>query len=158
MTAYGQIEDAVEAMKEGAYDFLPKPVKKAALMKTVEKAVERRRLIRENRDLRALLNLAQPELVGHSPAFENLMEIIRQAAPSEATVLLRGESGTGKELAARAIHRLSPRAEGPFVAVNCAALPESIIESELFGFVKALSRGADRARELPPGHGARFSR
>lgn len=146
ITAYGQIEDAVEAMKEGAYDFLPKPVKKAALMKTVEKAMERRRLIRENRDLRALLDLTQPELVGHSPAFQNLMEIIRQAAPSEATVLLRGESGTGKELAARAIHRLSSRAAAPFVAVNCAALPESIIESELFGYVKGAFTGAVSGR------------
>ncbi len=146
MTAYGQIEDAVEAMKEGAYDFLPKPVKKAALMKTVEKAMERRRLIRENRDLRAQLNLSLPELVGNSPAFQNFMEVIRQAAPSEATVLLRGESGTGKELAARAIHRFSPRAGGPFVAVNCAALPEGIIESELFGYVKGAFTGAASGR------------
>ena len=149
MTAYGQIEDAVEAMKEGAYDFLPKPVKRAALVKTLDKAMERRRLVQENRQLRARLDSAEQDrqMVGQSPTFRHLLELLRQVAGSEATVLLRGESGTGKELAARAIHRLSVRAAAPFVAVNCAALPESIIESELFGYVKGAFTGAgtDRA-------------
>ncbi len=148
MTAYGQIEDAVEAMKEGAYDFLQKPVKRAALVKTLDRAMERRKLVQENRQLRARLDSAEQDrlLVGQSPAFRHLMELVRQVASSEATVLLRGESGTGKELAARAIHRLSARAAAPFVAVNCAALPESIIESELFGYVKGAFTGAGADR------------
>ncbi len=148
MTAYGQIEDAVEAMKEGAYDFLPKPVKKAALVRTLDKAMERRRLVQENRQLRARLEGAEQEgqLVGQSPAFRHLQDLLRQVASSEATVLLRGESGTGKELAAREIHRRSARAAAPFVAVNCAALPESIIESELFGYVKGAFTGAGADR------------
>ncbi len=144
MTAFGQVEDAVEAMKEGAYDFIQKPVKKSVLSKVLDKARERRKLIRENRQLRAQLADREADriLVGHSPAFRRLLDLIRQVAPSEATVLLRGESGTGKELAAREIHRLSSRSQAPFVAVNCAALPESIIESELFGYIRGAFTGA----------------
>ncbi|HEX4802829.1 MAG TPA: response regulator, partial [Myxococcaceae bacterium] len=135
MTAYGTVETAVASMKEGAYDFITKPLKRHSLVKVVNKALEKQALLAENRDLKArLADLGAPggrTLVGQSPAFRALMDTLRQAAPSSATVLLVGQSGTGKELAARAIHEFSGRAKGPFVAVNCAALPETILEAEL---------------------------
>ena len=125
MTAYGTVEAAVSAMKDGAYDFLTKPLKRHVLVKTVEKALERHALRAENQELKArLADLgAQRSLVGQSPAFRSFLDTLKQAAPSTATVLLLGESGTGKELAARALHELSGRAAGPFVAVNCGGLP-----------------------------------
>ena len=125
MTAYGTVEAAVSAMKDGAYDFLTKPLKRHVLVKTVEKALERHALRAENQELKArLADLgAQRSLVGQSPAFRSFLDTLKQAAPSTATVLLLGESGTGKELAARALHELSGRGGGPFVAVNCARLP-----------------------------------
>ncbi len=151
MTAYGTVETAVASMKEGAYDFITKPLKRHSLMKAVNKALEKQALVAENRDLKArLADLGAPggrTLVGQSPAFRALMDTLRQAAPSSATVLLVGESGTGKELAARAIHELSARAKGPFVAVNCAALPETILEAELFGVEKGAFTGAVARRE-----------
>jgi two-component system response regulator HydG len=151
MTAYGTVETAVASMKEGAYDFVTKPLKRHSLVKAVHKALEKQALVAENRDLKArLADLGAPggrTLVGQSPAFRALMDTLRQAAPSSATVLLVGESGTGKELAARAIHELSPRAKGSFIAVNCAALPESILEAELFGVEKGAFTGATARRE-----------
>jgi two-component system response regulator HydG len=151
MTAYGTVETAVEAMKDGAYDFITKPLKRHALVKAVTKALEKHALVAENRDLKArLADLAAPAgrtLVGQSPAFRAFLRMLRQAAPSSATVLLVGESGTGKELAARAIHELSPRAKGPFVALHCAALPESILEAELFGVEKGAFTGAVARKE-----------
>ncbi len=147
ITAYGTVDEAVEAMKEGAYDFITKPIKPVLLMSTVEKALEHHSLRIENERLRRMLEEGSvPHMVGRSPVFHNTLQLMKQVAPSEATVLILGESGTGKELAARAIHRMSSRASGPFVAVNCAALPESIIEAELFGHEKGAFTGAEKSR------------
>jgi two-component system response regulator HydG len=151
MTAYGTVEAAVNAMKDGAYDFLTKPLKRHALVKTVQKALERHALLAENQALKArLADLGAPggrTLVGQSPAFRSLLDMLRQAAPSNATVLLLGESGTGKELAARALHELSPRAGGPFIPVNCGAFPETLLEAELFGVEKGAFTGATARRQ-----------
>ena len=151
MTAYGTVEAAVSAMKDGAYDFITKPLKRHALVKTVQRALEHRALMAENEALKArLADLGAPggrTLIGQSPAFRALMETLRQAAAAHATVLLVGESGTGKELAARALHELSPRANGPFVAINCGAIPETLIEAELFGVEKGAFTGALARRE-----------
>jgi two-component system, NtrC family, response regulator HydG len=143
MTAYGTVENAVEAMKQGAYDFVTKPIKRAYLLRVVGKALEKRSLVQENRSLRAqLAEQKRRSLIGQSLPWRRTMEIVMQAAPSVATVLLLGESGTGKELLARAIHEHSSRARGPFVPVNCAALPETILEAELFGYEKGAFTGA----------------
>jgi two-component system response regulator HydG len=143
MTAYGTVENAVEAMKQGAYDFVTKPIKRAHLVRVIGKAIEKRSLVQENRSLRAQLAAEKRRtLIGQSLPWRRTMEIVLQAAPSQATVLLLGESGTGKELLARAIHESSARASGPFVPVNCAALPESILEAELFGYEKGAFTGA----------------
>src|SRR5580692_9625556 len=148
MTAYGTVENAVEAMKQGAYDFVTKPIKRAHLVRVVGKAIEKRSLVQENRSLRAQLAAEQRRaLIGQSLAWRRTMEIVMQAAPSQATVLLLGESGTGKELLARAIHDSSARAGGPFVPVNCAALPESILEAELFGYEKGAFTGASQRHD-----------
>jgi DNA-binding NtrC family response regulator len=149
MTAYGSVELAVESIKEGAYDFITKPIKRAALLKTLEKALEKQLLVSENRELRRKLSAVKDEklLIGNSSTFRQTQELIAQVAPSNANVLLLGESGTGKELAAHSIHRLSQRALKPFITVNCAALPESIIESELFGYVKGAFTGAETPRQ-----------
>jgi len=143
MTAYGTVENAVEAMKQGAYDFVTKPLKRAHLLRVVSKALEKRSLVEENRSLRAQLAAQKKRTpIGQSLPWRRTMDIVMQAAPSVATVLLLGESGTGKELLARAIHDYSARARGPFVPVNCAALPESILEAELFGYEKGAFTGA----------------
>src|SRR5947207_9460980 len=143
MTAYGTVENAVEAMKQGAYDFVTKPIKRAHLVRVVGKALEKRSLVQENRTLRAQLAAEKRRaMIGQALPWRRTMEIVMQAAPSTANVLLLGESGTGKELLARAIHEHSPRAAGPFVPVNCAALPESILEAELFGYEKGAFTGA----------------
>ena len=147
MTAYGTVEAAVAAMKDGAYDFLTKPLKRHAVLKSVTQAFEKRRLVRENQQLRARLSGAEQPIVGQSPSLKATMEIIAQAAPSSATVLLLGESGTGKELFARALHEHSPRAGGPFVPINCAAIPETILESELFGYERGAFTGAVQRKE-----------
>jgi two-component system response regulator HydG len=148
MTAYGTVETAVEAMKEGAYDFVVKPLKRAHVVRIVKNALDKQALVVENRALRAQLDeKRRREIVGTSLAWRRTMEIVMQAAPSEATVLLLGESGTGKELLARAIHDNSARAGRPLVPVNCAALPESILEAELFGYEKGAFTGAAGRRE-----------
>ncbi|MFO0667974.1 MAG: sigma-54 dependent transcriptional regulator [Polyangiaceae bacterium] len=148
MTAYGTVEAAVSAMREGAYDFVEKPLKRHAIVKSVLKAAERGQLLAENQTLRTELErLTKRELVGNSPAWRHVVETASQAAPSAATVLVLGESGTGKELLARFIHERSTRSQGPFVAVNCSAIPETILESELFGHERGAFTGAVAKRE-----------
>jgi two-component system response regulator HydG len=141
MTAYGTVEVAVDAMKEGAYDFVTKPFKRHHVVAIVHKALEKQALVRENQVLRARLE-GLGRIIGSAPAFRATMDLVRQAAPSDARVLLLGESGTGKELVARLIHSLSPRASSDFVAINCAAIPESLLEGELFGAEKGAYTGA----------------
>jgi two-component system, NtrC family, response regulator HydG len=150
VTAYGTVEAAVSAMKQGAYDFITKPVKRHAIVKTVRQALEKANLLAENRALKAqLAGLGVPSgaLIGNAPAFRAVVDALRQAAPTSATVLLGGDSGTGKELAARMLHDLSPRAAGPFVPINCASIPETILESELFGYEKGAFTGAASRKE-----------
>ena len=147
MTAYGTVEAAVAAMKDGAYDFLTKPLKRHSVLKSVQQAIDKRRLVLENKELRARLAGVEQPIVGQSPSLRATLDIVRQAAPSSATVLLLGESGTGKELFARALHDHSPRAQGPFVPINCAAIPETILESELFGYERGAFTGAVQRKE-----------
>jgi two-component system, NtrC family, response regulator HydG len=148
MTAYGTVETAVEAMKEGAYDFVTKPLKRAHVTRIVRNALDKQALVVENRALRAQLEEKRRRaVIGTSLAWRRTMEVVMQAAPSGATVLLQGESGTGKELLARAIHENSARAGRPFVPVNCAAIPETILEAELFGYEKGAFTGATTRRE-----------
>jgi two-component system response regulator HydG len=143
MTAYGSVEAAVTAMREGAYDFVEKPLKRMTIVKSVRKAAERGRLLEENRSLKDEIRaLTKREIIGSSLAWRRVIEVSSQAAPSMATVLVLGESGTGKELLARFIHEKSARSRGPFVAVNCAAIPETILESELFGHERGAFTGA----------------
>ncbi len=144
MTAYGTIEDAVVAMKEGAFDFLSKPVDTDHLLVLMERAVDRRRLLIENLILKEeyASRYGFPRIVGEGPALEEVSLALQRAAPTDTTVLLLGESGTGKELFARALHHLSPRRDGPFLAINCAAIPEHLLENELFGHEKGAFTGA----------------
>jgi DNA-binding NtrC family response regulator len=148
MTAFGTIEDAVRAMKEGAYDFLAKPVDTDHLLLLVERSLAQRRLFLENLVLKEEFSqrLGLPRILGDSPAIREATAQLQKVASTDATVLLLGESGTGKELFARALHHLSGRAAGPFVALNCAAIPETLLENELFGHEKGAYTGADRAR------------
>jgi two-component system response regulator HydG len=149
MTAYGTVETAVAAMKDGAYDFLTKPLRRADVVRAVKRALERATLRFENEDLRAALAAqgSQRQIIGNSPLMRRAVELAEQVAPARTTVMLQGESGTGKEVFARAIHRLSPRRERPFVAVNCAAIPEQLLESELFGHEKGAFTGASMRRD-----------
>ncbi|HRG99231.1 MAG TPA: sigma-54 dependent transcriptional regulator [Polyangiaceae bacterium] len=148
MTAFGSVEAAVSAMRDGAYDFVEKPLRRLAIVKSVKKAAERQRLVAENRSLKQEIRLlSRREIVGNSPALRRVVEVCAQAAPSQATVLVLGESGTGKELLARSVHDRSGRARGPFVAVNCAAIPETILESELFGHERGSFTGAVGKKE-----------
>jgi len=148
MTAYGTVETAVQAMKEGAYDFVTKPLKRAHVVRSVRNALEKQLLVVENRALRAqLAEKRQRTIIGTSLAWRRTMDMIMQAAGSEATALLLGESGTGKELLARAMHDNSARAGHPFVPINCSAIPESILEAELFGYEKGAFTGANERRE-----------
>ena len=144
MTAYASIQDAVTAMKEGAMDFLAKPIDPDHLLLMVERAIAQRRLRTENVLLKEELaeRRGAPRIVGEHPQLKRVSQQLHRAAATDATVLLEGESGTGKELFARALHALSDRADGPFVAVNCAAIPETLLETELFGHEKGAFTGA----------------
>ena len=144
MTAFGSIQDAVAAMQEGALDFLAKPVDPDHLLLIVERALATRRMAAENMLLREELAARRgaPQIVGEDPKLKQVSMALHRAAATDMTVLLEGESGTGKELFARALHALSPRADGPFVAINCAAIPENLLETELFGYEKGAFTGA----------------
>jgi DNA-binding NtrC family response regulator len=144
MTAYGSIQDAVAAMKEGALDFLAKPVDPDHLLLLLERALSQRRLVTENILLRDELAMRRgaPQIIGEAPALKQVLVALQRAAGTDATVLLEGESGTGKELFARALHALSARSDGPFVAINCAAIPDNLLETELFGHEKGAFTGA----------------
>ncbi len=148
LTAYGSIETAVEAIKSGADDFLTKPVNLDQLDIVLQRTISSRRLEQENQNLRLQLDrkYGLENLVGASQVMESVYEMIRQVAPTRATVLVQGESGTGKELVAHAVHNLSPRARGPFIPVHCAALPRDLLESELFGHEKGAFTGAAERR------------
>jgi DNA-binding NtrC family response regulator len=148
MTAFGSIDEAVQAMKDGAYDFLQKPVDTTHLLLVIERALEAYRLRTENVLLReeSAARYGFPRIIGEAPALVRAGRLAQQVAPRPTTVLLLGESGTGKELFARAIHMLSPRASSPYVAVNCAAIPETLIENELFGHERGAFTGADARR------------
>jgi two-component system response regulator HydG len=148
MTAYGSVQSAVEAMKQGAYDYLAKPFEPDEALLTVERAAERRRLKEQARDLRSVLDgaIRFEHLVAESPAMRKVLELMRRAADRDATVLVTGESGTGKEVVARSIHLAGPRRERRFVAVNCGAIPDTLVESELFGHVKGAYTGAGADR------------
>ena len=149
MTAYSSVQSAVEALKAGAYDYLIKPLDFDVLELSIERACEHAGLKAENEDLRARLDdrFERPDIIGQSPAMRALMDMLAMVAPSDATVLIAGESGTGKELIAKSLHANSPRRDNPLVTVNCAALTESLLESELFGHEKGAFTGADRRRE-----------
>ena len=149
ITGHGTVEDAVEAMKEGAYDFITKPFKRVQLERTIRRAAEKQALALQNRRLQARLDELQGagSIIGTSPVMLRMLELVRQVAPSTATVLIQGESGTGKELIADAIHHGSPRRERACIKVNCAALPEQLLESELFGHERGAFTGAVARKE-----------
>jgi DNA-binding NtrC family response regulator len=147
MTAYASVETAIAALRQGAYDYLTKPFQTEELLLLVSRLEERRSLQSENQALRSYLseNLTE-DIVGDSAAMTRIKEVIQGLSKSDATVLIRGESGTGKELVAKAIHKTSARADGPFIALNCAAIPESLLESELFGYERGAFTGATRRK------------
>ncbi|MBI5557503.1 MAG: sigma-54-dependent Fis family transcriptional regulator [Deltaproteobacteria bacterium] len=149
MTGYGTIEMAVQALKDGAYDFLQKPFDKDHIVRVIRYCLERTRLLRDNRQLQEKLDdLVLPQgFVGQSPALRKVLDLIARVADTDATVLIRGESGTGKELAARALHELSNRRQQRMITVNCPALPEQILESELFGYCKGAFTGATQDKK-----------
>lgn len=147
ITAFGNVESAVEAMRAGVFDYISKPVNLEELQELIRKAGERHYLLAENRRLREHLeSIEAPEIVGVSAKIKSLLSELARVAPTDATVLITGESGTGKELLARTIHRLSPRRENRFVAVSCAAIPETLLESELLGHEKGAFTGAEKRR------------
>ncbi|VTR69319.1 fused DNA-binding response regulator in two-component regulatory system with ZraS: response regulator; sigma54 interaction protein [Desulfosarcina cetonica] len=149
MTAYSSVASAIDALKKGAYDYLVKPLDFDLLKLTIQRAGEHAGLKAENERLREQLggDLDAPNIIGHSQAMKALMDMLAMVAPSDATVLINGESGTGKELIARSLHRNSPRRDHALVIVNCAALSETLLESELFGHEKGAFTGADKRRE-----------
>jgi two-component system NtrC family response regulator len=143
LTAFGNVSSAVESMKIGAWDYLTKPTDNDELLAVVKKAAEHVRLTRENRDLKKQIGqLRETRIIGNSQEIRKVVELIEQVGPSEANVLILGESGTGKELVAQQLHEQSTRCKGPLVKVNCAALPENLLESELFGYVRGAFTGA----------------
>jgi DNA-binding NtrC family response regulator len=149
MTAHGSVDTAVEAMRKGAFDYLEKPLERDNLVLTLRRAFERIGLVRENRVLqKRIASIATiPNMQGEHPKMKEVFRVVAKIAPSNSTVLIVGESGTGKELIARAIHQGSPRRDKPFIAINCAAIPDTLIESELFGHEKGSFTGAN-AREI----------
>ena len=148
MSAYGTVDTALEAMKAGAYDYISKPFKPEEVVLVLKKAEERERLVRENRRLKAERQpRAAGGIIGASPALAAVMKLVRKVAEVKTTTLIFGESGTGKELVARALHELGPRREGPFLAVNCGAIPEQLMESELFGHVRGAFTDAHQSRK-----------
>jgi len=148
MTAYGTVETAVEAMKEGAYDFVSKPLRRVELVTAVRQALEKRQLQVENRHLRErLAAVGEGEMIGRSEAMRLLLDEVEQVAPSDASVLLTGESGTGKSRLARMIHRMSRRRDARLVTLNCATIPDTLLESELFGYEKGAFTGAVARKE-----------
>ncbi|HEY6006719.1 MAG TPA: sigma-54 dependent transcriptional regulator [Geobacteraceae bacterium] len=149
MTAHGTVDSAVEAMKKGAFDYLEKPLEREDLLITLRRAFERIRLLRENKVLHKKLeeNAVIPTIIGDHPKIREVFRVVAKIAPTASTVLIYGESGTGKELVARAIHDGSPRHDQPFFAINCAAIPDSLMESELFGHEKGAFTGAS-SREV----------
>jgi len=149
MTAYSSVETAIEALKKGAYDYLTKPLDFDKLRLTLERAMEHIRLKEENRILKENLgkHFDTQNIIGRSPAMITLLETVNHVAPSEATVMITGESGTGKELIAGVIHFNSSRKDGPFIKINCAAITETLLESELFGHEKGAFTGAERRKE-----------
>lgn len=156
-TAFGSIRSAIECIQAGASDYLTKPFEPEALQFAVDRAVQLRDLLQENRQLQAAVSGAyrHTRLVGDSQAMDHLREQIRQVAPYKTNVLISGESGTGKEAVARSIHESGPRAQRPWVAINCAAIPRELVESELFGYVKGAFTGAQQNRlgRLEQAHG-----
>jgi two-component system, NtrC family, response regulator HydG len=149
ITGYGTVDTAVTAMKDGAYDYIQKPFKPQEILKLVRKAIEKQSLVSENRILQERIKDFQKfeKIVGRSPAMRRVLEIVAQVAPSLATILIQGESGTGKEVIAQAIHDLSPRVNKPFIKVSCAALPETLLEAELFGYERGAFTGAIARKE-----------
>jgi DNA-binding NtrC family response regulator len=148
ITGHGSVEKAVEAMRLGAYDFIQKPLDSTALLKTVAKALERQRLACENRQLRQRLEQRRgvDALIGNSPAMAVVKQLVRKIAPTDVNVLIQGESGTGKEIVADALHYLSERRDKPFLKISCAAIPETLLESELFGHERGAFTGAATAK------------
>src|SRR5216683_3090259 len=149
MTAYGAVDTAVEAMREGAYDYIEKPINQERLPILLDRVLERQALAEDNSRLREAVK-AQEEfggMIGKAENMAKVYQLIEMVAPTSATVLIQGESGVGKELIARAIHQRGLRSQGPLVSLNCGAIPESLLESELFGFEKGAFTGADSARQ-----------
>jgi two-component system response regulator HydG len=148
ITGHGSVEKAVEAMRLGAYDFIQKPLDSTTLLKTVAKALEKHRLASENRRLRQQLQQRRgvEALIGDSPPMQAVKQLIRQIAPTDVNVLIQGESGTGKEIVADALHHLSDRRDQPFLKISCAAIPETLLESELFGHERGAFTGAAAAK------------
>ncbi|HPD22110.1 MAG TPA: sigma-54 dependent transcriptional regulator [Deltaproteobacteria bacterium] len=149
ITGYASVDTAVDSMKQGAYDYITKPFKKADILKAVNKAIEKQILTMDNIRMKERIEAFEsgPLIESSSPRMRSIMELVRQVAPSQATVLILGESGTGKEVIADMIHQLSPRGSRPMVKVNCAAIPETLIESELFGYEKGAFTGAVARKE-----------
>jgi DNA-binding NtrC family response regulator len=152
MTAFGTVDTAVEAMKQGAFDYINKPFSTDELLLTINRALEEQDLRREVARLRQKARGVggDIQIVGKSAAIQRVIDLIARVAPSRATVLITGDTGTGKELVARAIHAASNRASKPFMPINCAAIPENLLESELFGHMKGAFTGADRGHESRP--------